>query len=227
MPEFLYKPLYGYKHRVRSVHFDLPYVRFLRKGLRERLLCDECEALLNHYEKYFFHLWYGDKALPSILPVGVSTIVRADLDYRRFKLFHLSILWRAGIASLDAFQFIDLGPHEERLRRMLHNGDPGTTRDYRLAASILLRPGSREVHSGVIGAPVRRRHEGVWVYSSVYAGCIWHCVISGHAATTIDFQVLTDDGTLSIMPIEITQIPFLNKMLRKASATTRSDQRSN
>ncbi len=221
MPEFLYKPLYGYRHRVWSVHSNLPYVRFLRKGLRERLLCDECEALLNHYEEYFFNLWYGDNGLPSVLPAGVSTIIRSDLDYRMFKLFHLSILWRAGVASLDAFQFVNLGPHEERLRHMLYNGDPGTTREYRLAASILLRPGSREVHSGVIGVPMRRHHEGVWVYSSVYAGCIWHCIISGHTGATIDFQVFCDDGTLSMMPIEITQISFLDKMLRKARTKTK------
>jgi hypothetical protein len=46
IPEFLFTPLYGHTHQIRSVDPALSYVRFPRKGLRDRLLCEECERRL-------------------------------------------------------------------------------------------------------------------------------------------------------------------------------------
>jgi hypothetical protein len=42
------------------------------------------------------------------------------------KLFQLSILWRASVAKGDFFSKVKLKPrHEEEIRKMLLNGEPG------------------------------------------------------------------------------------------------------
>jgi hypothetical protein len=47
------------------------------------------------------------------------------IDYERFKLFQLSILWRAGVSKHVFFSKVKLGAHEKRLRQMLLADDPG------------------------------------------------------------------------------------------------------
>src|SRR3546814_6453061 len=54
-----------------------------------------------------------------------SIVSVTGIDYAQFKLFLLSLLWRAGVAKGRYFERVTLGPHEERLRAMLHDGDPG------------------------------------------------------------------------------------------------------
>ena len=115
IPELLYRPLYGPTHQIRSVNPDLHYIKFLRKGLRQALLCDDCERLLSKYESYFSSVWYGPQGLPSEIPSGVGLVTKSGLDYTLFKLFHLSILWRASAAKLKDFHGVALGRHEEAL----------------------------------------------------------------------------------------------------------------
>jgi hypothetical protein len=172
IPEFLYRPLYGHTHEIRSVHPNLTRVRFLKKGLREPLLCNDCEGVIGKYEAYFAGAWYGVDGLPPEIPAGVNIIVMSGLNYFQFKLLHLSILWRASVSILQEFRAVDLGPHQERIRAMILEGNAGEAGEYKLAASVLLRANSREVHGGIIAVPQRIRHADGWMYSSIYGGCI-------------------------------------------------------
>lgn len=51
-------------------------------------------------------------------------------DYAKLKLFFLSVLWRAGASSQDAFKSIRLGPHLETIKKHLLDSDPGTVDQY-------------------------------------------------------------------------------------------------
>src|SRR5205807_8245068 len=137
IPEFLHKDTYGEGHAALSVRADLPYVRRLRKGLRERLLCDGCEGVIKRYEDYFARTWYGQGVLPQFAPEHGEAVVTDGLDYAAFKLFHLSILWRASVATREEFRDVKLGPqHEDAIRRMLLAGDPGPADRYRLTGCL-------------------------------------------------------------------------------------------
>ena len=197
----------------------MPRIRFLRKGLREALLCADCECLIGRYETYFSCLWYGAHGFPSEVPLGVSKVMKSGLDYAQFKLFHLSILWRASVSTLQEFSGVALGPHEEQFRKIILSGHPGEPEEYRLAASVLLRPDSLEVHGGVIGVPARARHAGGLIYSSVYAGCIWHCFVSRRMPVGID--VLQKDGTLCMTPIDVRNVPLVSNSITRAATARR------
>lgn len=60
----------------------------------------------------------------------------ADFDYRKLKLFFLSLLWRAGVTSRRLFRHVRLGPHEERIRQLILKKVPGNPEDYAVILGI-------------------------------------------------------------------------------------------
>jgi hypothetical protein len=132
VPEFMYREMYDPKHRFfglsRTKHEG---VRLFQKGLREKLLCADCEALLSKYEHYAADVFFGNgQQLLKGYRDG-SQIILEGLDYHRLKLFFLSLLWRLGVTSLSEFKGAELGTrHLERLRKMIHGESPGEEMEY-------------------------------------------------------------------------------------------------
>lgn len=60
--------------------------------------------------------------------VAGKILLLTNLPYRPLKLFRLSLLWRMSVSSLREFALVKLGPHEERIRQMLLQDDPGQSR---------------------------------------------------------------------------------------------------
>src|SRR5690554_1024049 len=114
IPEFVYKALYDDKHRFHtlSVSGSAP-PSYGQKGLRERLLCASCETQLSVHERYVNLLFTGQTQI-NVSRKG-SLIEVNGIDYRHFRLFGMSILWRAHVSNLPFFAAVDLGPHEPLL----------------------------------------------------------------------------------------------------------------
>ena len=96
IPEFLYRPSYDAKHRIGLVKAGLSKMQLRQKGIREPLLCRQCEQLLNdRYEQPMSKAWR--EFLPDEIDRDSHLI--DGIDYGTFKLFHLSVLWRASVAQ--------------------------------------------------------------------------------------------------------------------------------
>ena len=124
VPEFMYQAMYDPKHRFQGLS-SVPSARarLYQKGLRQELLCEQCEQQFGRYESYATQVFYG-----GVSVVGQrrgNKLLLSSLDYKRLKLFFLSLLWRFGVTSIDVFRGADLGPHSEKLRKMLLVEDPG------------------------------------------------------------------------------------------------------
>ena len=131
VPEFFYIPTYDSKHRAHETTLEPFDQRYLQKGHRERLLCKDCEGKISKYETYVEHVWYRQKKLPDRMAHDVLVIT--GLEYSKFKLFHLSVLWRASVATRSPFDNISLGAHEETVRNMILTEDPALETAHRLA----------------------------------------------------------------------------------------------
>lgn len=177
LPEFLYAGVYDEKHRTIGVDPRPDSKnRFLQKGLRESLLCGDCEALLAELERYASEVLRG---LPSTEGCKPGDLVWTHgIDYRKFKLFQMSLLWRCSIATQPTFAAVDLGPHEDKVRRMLLEGDPGEPWEYGCVLAALQKPGSVE---GMVKFPGKLRLDGHIAYHMVVWGLLWFFVVSGHA----------------------------------------------
>lgn len=102
-----------------------------QKGLREYLLCEECESKLSKNEKYADENIYGkNKNCEAVVvenqasPDGTMKASKIEgLNYTKFKLFLDSILWRGLVCSI--FETPDYGEQVmEKLRLSLYNEVP-------------------------------------------------------------------------------------------------------
>jgi hypothetical protein len=102
---------------------------------RERLLCSDCELLLSKYEATFKRNWMD--TIPSQFADSDTVVFKMD-DYDQYKLFHLSILWRAAVAGYTDGRPASLGPYEDVLRKMILTGDAGKDGDFFIYGQILV-----------------------------------------------------------------------------------------
>ena len=175
IPEFLHRPLYDEKHRTMVVEHGASQSAIVQKGLREPLLCADCEQLIGRYERKFQQSWFARASGPFRLGAFVTL---AGLDYSNLKLMALSIVWRASVARRNEFGAVDLGPHEDRIREMLLAGQPGPDTKYRVYDGPIVDPETGKVWDGVMLFPVRLRIDGQWAYRMVFGGASWTVVIS-------------------------------------------------
>jgi hypothetical protein len=185
LPEFFYRDLYEEEsHRYVSVSSHPRHRAPLsqQKGLRERLLCQECEQRFSRIEGYAAtFLGRVSREADAIGRTAVTEPVArvAPFEYATFKLFGLSLLWRMGESTVYMFSSVNLGPHREPLRRMLLSDDPGEAHEYPFA---LVRIAGVDFAPTLITAPGRTRFGGVWAYMLTAMGFQWVFLASRQTA---------------------------------------------
>lgn len=177
--EFWYKPLYDEKHRFH-VLTTTPEDKniFAQKGIREKLLCYNCEQYFSRLEDYVRKVFYGGVGI--LIKNDKNKILINGIDYTKFKLFQLSLLWRASVSHHKFFSEISLGPHEEKLRRMLISKKPGEPYDYGCILVGLLMDGSKLMHEMVMQPEPLRIKDYRW-YRFVLGGYTWLFIVSSHS----------------------------------------------
>ncbi len=128
LPEFMYQNLYDENpRRFHTLNIDLDDIsksskKIEQKGIREFLLCDQCEGLISKYENYAAETIYaknnGNNANivnASKTDDGQYTLYDYEgFSYKEFKLFLLSILWRMLVSE----NFTEIKGEEEILERL-------------------------------------------------------------------------------------------------------------
>lgn len=188
IPDFMHKDLYDDKHKL---HVFNPHERAQGKGYIKKpstgeyeggILCESCDNRLlgGIYEDYVSKVMYADEISEDIKVSvtkcrnqhGVEFSKCNNLDYTKYKIFLLSILWRAHISSRPIFSQINLGPHAEIIRKMIYEGDPGRPDDY--AIFIMTFVNDPSASTDVIITPqLRRMADGHRVFVFLIAGFIY------------------------------------------------------
>lgn len=197
LPEFVYTPIYDANHKGYMLDpLDPEQSRKFQKGLRERMLCHGCEQFLNdEYEKPFKKLWFDQKVL-SPLETSDFGMLQCG-EYARFKLFHMSVLLRAELATLSAFREARVGPgHRERLVEMVRLGDPGLVSEYPVVCFAIERPGDRRIWWDLVSSPNPGRVDGMRFYEFTFGGCSWMYFVASHRVKWIEDIALRADGAL-------------------------------
>lgn len=197
-PEFLYKNLYDEKHEYKVlITKNDPRKRF--QGIYEKLFCEECEAIIGDYEDYAAKHLFNNPKLESEIERADSGFLIDGLDYSKLKLFQLSLLWRPSVATRNEIRRIQLGPHAEKIRKMLMEGNPGKYFEYGCSISYLLkRP---ELIKGVFipPHPLEEKIEGHRGFRIFISGYFWIYIISNHTNQFSNKALfLQEDGRLPI-----------------------------
>ncbi len=213
IPEFLHKPLYDSKSRMAGITGKGGKKwEFLQMGLREKLLCADCEQFLNtNYEQPFHKFWFEGKVLPDHFDSNYITV--DCIDYPSFKLFHMSILFRASVSTLSTFSHVKLGPHENKLKKMLKTKTPGPSDKYPIFACAVV-DNSKTVMYGLITNPIKYRFDKHIAYGMVFGGCMWRYIVSNHRCNTIIPYSLTDSGSLTITPYSLHKLDDIQDAVR-------------
>lgn len=134
----MYKDLFDQKHRIHEVL--LQPINQIKSKMRQsgvydtNILCGNCDnKVLGRLERYASLVLYGgiELTIESMADRNKSSYVKVNgIDYRMFKLFLLSILWRASVSNLPIFKNVNLGIHEQVIRRKILDNNPGSAAKY-------------------------------------------------------------------------------------------------
>lgn len=213
--EFLYSAMYDEKHRFHVVEAGEKYPYYEQKGYRELLLCQDCETTLSMWETYARGLLMGGVQLQYRREDNITWV--HGIDYQRFKLFQLSLLWRAGVATDEFFSKVTLGPHAERLRAMLLAEDPGEPWQYGCLMIGIRREGNMVP---VIMQPTPVRILDAQGMRFTFGGYLWAYRIASHQPVQSGFieAVLQRSGRLALKFETLEDAGFYLDFLRHHSS---------
>lgn len=177
-PEFMYQPMYDSIHRFGAYGRKAEEIpQIYQKGLREKLLCNDCEQLLaNGYENYAATAFYKP-ALEKVKRKPINFSI-SGLDYHKFKLFLISLLWRFGNVTDNVFRPAHLGPHSEKLRKMLLQDDAGDWLDYPCLVTALTLRG--KFYGDFMAGAFSSKACGISVWAFVLSGFLFNFFVGSH-----------------------------------------------
>lgn len=138
------------------------YSKRVRIGVYDKeILCDGCERkfIWDDYGNEFFNKIIESNAGRKISRGEVEFTLYDCIDYKRLKLFLISVLWRGGVCKESFFSEIKLGSFDEKLREMILSVEPGGVDDFSVlifkyninTKDILCPPAKTRLDNGVNG----------------------------------------------------------------------------
>jgi hypothetical protein len=214
IPEFLFSTLYDTEHRfIEMTDVANGIVRKGQKGYWERLLCSSCESRLNQYEKHSRRLFVDP--LPPHIANSRRIREHPRLDYSLFKLFCLSVLWRASVSSISIFDHVKLGPHEEKIRLMLLMNDAGDATTYPVQAMALHFEGDH--FRDFLVEPTHARLDGQKFYRFVFMGFVIFIYVSGQTISPAQQRLaIAPNKPVQTFDHELREFTFLRNVWNKA-----------
>ncbi len=112
------------------------------------IVCSKCESIWQEWDNYA-QLLLADKPLNGRVRYHNNKRICYIVDnyeYRKLKLFFISMVWRASVSSQPFFSKVSLGQFEDAAKKHIANNDPGDSEvfsvtlakfDHHLAKSIL------------------------------------------------------------------------------------------
>lgn len=225
IPEFNYKWCYDEKHRMLQISSSGPkHEHYPQTGQWEHLLCSFCERKISVWETYTKGIIHDDGL--HLINRQKHCLTIGGADYARLKLYGMSLLWRMGVSRRPVFREVNLGLHEERLRRALFEEDPMEPSDYPFITAALFFKG--ENRRDYIVPPSLIKLDGFHVYRCVIAGFLYSFFVGSHKLDEkIENLILKKDGVIQLPISHAEDLPFLRQHFGEIGAVIRRNAESN
>jgi len=188
-------------------------------GIKERLLCKNCEVMLSVYEKYAKEILYGGNTQIAINPIAKKSFEISNIDYHKFKIFQLSILWRASVSKDEFFEDVQLGPHEKTLRKMITDENPGKESDYP-CVMIRIVDDKREAFGEFMVDTMSSKFKGHRIYTFVFGYFTWNFIASSHQKPKEFIKyALRENGSFRVLDFELTQMEKVFDLFKSVFGT--------
>lgn len=221
---FLFTDVFDDKHRMVKFEMNNQSLndQIVQSSLWESdLLCSDCDnEILSKIETYamkYFILPVKDysKNLPP--PSQMKTEL-FKVNYQSIKLFLLSLLWRVSISKNPAYKYINLGKHEDIIREMLNNNNPGALNEYPFLIYSLINSNNYNSPNSQIRmcfGPFLQKWSNGYDYVMQIPGFIFIMRISNHGNNEYLNVTYKDEKLVLVsFPPEIFSKSLVNKLLR-------------
>lgn len=152
------------------------------KGVYDQFVCKNCEGLFGEWDEYAFKFF--KKVYRLEFEQSDQYIEFGGYDYKKLKLFFISLLWRADAAKKQLmYNKVDVGDsHRKTLANMIKEKNPGGWQEY---AVFMERYKSKRPAASIIRSPARAKmpNDGTRFYIfymagfKVYIKCDQRCVL--------------------------------------------------
>ena len=118
VPKAFYTHFVPNRTNILKIQSDIPYELRCPAGFYDKnILCAECDRKLGVYDQEAQKLFLSDISKYKRQEGNFSAygIPAGIFDYKKLKLFFISMLWRASISSNDSFKFVKLGDKFEAM----------------------------------------------------------------------------------------------------------------
>ncbi|GAA5039182.1 hypothetical protein GCM10011506_38040 [Marivirga lumbricoides] len=212
LPEFMYQNLYDdAPRRFYSLSVDLTNTenskkRIEQKGIREYLLCGDCEVKLSKYENYAAETIYAKnsnnkayiKKANETPDQQFFTYEYAGFSYSEYKIFLLSLLWRIIISK--SFNTPEIKEEIiEQLRIAVYNENPLDSDDFGCLLQII-KYKKGQIAGGFILDPFLTKNENSPILNMLIDGFMYSFYLNGREITDDKKEFfLKKDGTMIII----------------------------
>lgn len=180
----------------------------------QTILCMQCEALFNtNWDDYGIKFFQGS----SQWPLHVSTAALfyyeiSQFDYKKLKLFFLSLLWRAHVSTRPFFERVDLGCLAARAHEMLQLDDPGAPEEFTCLIGKLtpskLHP--NENFHKILVEPIPIGLQNTFYQFQLNEFFVWIKADNAPIDYPFNAGALVDNNKLWIIEHSVDDTPFLN-----------------
>jgi len=199
IPDFMFKSIYDEEHKLIRTSISNPNSakRIPTGEYDPNILCADCDNRLSVYENYASKVFYYANNLKGEKPEFIELVNQhgirftkvQNINYKLFKLFLLSILWRASVTNRPTFSDVKLpAEKEESLRQMIYSENPGEVHDFPCVVMTFLRT---NMEHGFVGAP--RRFVGNKRVVFIIAGFMYTFYISEDDKPIGELEVCIND----------------------------------
>jgi hypothetical protein len=153
---------------------ETPIIR-VQESWSEKSLCSECEALTNEFDTYIAAFTYN----PMRVGVRVDRSclkfrTYMNLNYKKFRLFQHSLLFRASLSKHIAFSHINLSKDDiEMVRLALMNKEPINDKILGCRMTLIWSPVRDVPFNNIISVPVADLFKHKEIVYFVFGGFGW------------------------------------------------------
>lgn len=128
----------------------------------KNILCEDCEKIFQKYDDYACKTLLNFDRANFVLDLGGNEVgyKLENIDYKKLKLFFLSVLWRAFASERNEFRKVEIGSFESNLRDMIQKDNPGGINDF----LVVIRKFIDDLGKNFLMDPYKTKVDGINFY---------------------------------------------------------------
>lgn len=231
IPEFFMKGAFEPKEKYRAMYVKrginpgdinemLQQKRILGEDVDNNLLCFKCESLFQRWEGPASKILIGNNGYKSKIIHNPSSAagnpdnfeIATDINYKTIKMFLLSILWRSSVSEISITETITLGPHENKIKKLLFDNDPGSDLTYVIAIFKVFLENKPFLYTGTHHSKMINHH-CIHIYGQGYRFTVF---ISSHNIPDYFLRLrLQENGQAKIPFLGANNLPEIKFLFEK------------